>query len=119
MPLPVISFSRQVVRIALLVMLFQFICPAFLPIRAQHDQVSAKVTVSVEHSALVIPWLLKEKDETEINESVSDSETAPLLDLTSHSLHLTATHGHVHGHRYEGNSVANARLFSMFCTLLI
>lgn len=119
LPYPMTGISKQIVRIALLVMLFQFVCPAFLPIVTQRDAVSKETTVSVQHTSIVIPMLLKEKDEKENAEFSSDSDAAPLLDLSSHSLNLTAAHDNKHAEVYEEHGVTHPPLFRMFCTLLI
>ena len=67
LPYSMIAVTRQIVRLALFVMLFQFICPAFLPIVTQRDAVSKETSVSQQHTSIVIPLLLKEKDEKENN----------------------------------------------------
>jgi hypothetical protein len=114
-----IGISKQIVRIALLVMLFQFVCPAFLPIVTQQDTVSKDMTIRVQHTSIVVPLLLKEKDEKENAESASESDVAPLLDLSSHSFNLTAAHDNKHAEVYEEHGIAHPPLFRMFCTFLI
>ena len=111
--------SKQIVRIALLVMLFQFVCPAFLPIVTQRDAVSKETTIGVQHTSIVIPLLLKEKDEKETAEFTSDSDATPLLDLLTHSINLTAAHDHEHAAVYEEHSTTRPPLFRLLCTLLI
>ncbi len=45
-----------------------------------------------QHSSIVAPLLLKEKDEKEHDDFASISDLAPLLDLTAHSINLKASH---------------------------
>ena len=119
LPYSMIAVNRQIVRLALFVMLFQFICPAFLPIVTQRDAVSKETSVSQQHTSIVIPLLLKEKDEKENAEFTSNSDPAPLLDLSSHSINLTAAHDIKHAEVYEEHGLTRPPLFQMLCTLVI
>lgn len=114
-----INVTKQIVRTALFVMLFQFICPAFLPIVTQRDSISKETSVSTQHTSIVVPLLLKEKDEKENAEFTSDSDAAPLLDLSSHGSNLTAAHDNKHAAVYEEHGIARPPLIRMLCTLLI
>jgi hypothetical protein len=114
-----IGVSRQIVRIALFVMLFQFICPAFLPIVSQRGAVSKETTVSQQHTSIVAPLLLKEKDEKENAEFTSNADPAPLLDLSSHSINLTAAHDIKHAEVYEEHGITRPPLFQLLCTFMI
>jgi Na+-translocating ferredoxin:NAD+ oxidoreductase RnfG subunit len=114
-----IGVSKQIVRIAILVMLFQFVCPAFLPIVTQRDAVSKETTISEQHTSIVVPLLLKEKDEKENAEFTSESDATPLLDLLTHSINLTAAHDHKHAAVYEEHGTTRPPLFRMLCTLVI
>jgi len=114
-----IGVSKQIVRIALLVMLFQFVCPAFLPIVSQRDAVSKETTISEQHTSIVAPLLLKEKDEKENAEFTSDSAATPLLDLLTHSINLTAAHDNKQASVYDEHGMPRPPIFRMLCTLVI
>ena len=107
-------------KIALVLMLFQFLAPAFLPIVLQGTSNRDKLVYHVQHSSIVAPLLLKEKDEKEHEEFFSISGLAPLLDLTVHSSNLTASHKGKYTyfsneHRYDSGPT----LFTINCSFLI
>lgn len=79
-------------RVALLLMLFQFFAPSFLPLIVQEIPHKNKPTLHVQHSSIVAPLLLKEKDEKSHEKHLTETNVAAILDLTVHSLNLTATH---------------------------
>jgi len=114
-----LRISKQIVRIALLVMLFQFVCPAFISIVVQQIPTSKEVTFSVQHTSIVAPMLLKEKDEQEKEEFLFVSDSALLLDFTSHSINLTASHNNKSAGVTEVHSTLHPPLLTMFCTLQI
>jgi hypothetical protein len=114
-----IGISRQIVRVALLVLLFQFVGPAFLPVITQEISVSKETTISVQHTSIVVPMFLKENDEKESAAFSSESAATPLLDLSSHSFNLTAVHDNKHAEVYEAHGVLHPPLITLFCTLLI
>ena len=84
--------SKQIMRVALLLMLFQFFAPSFLPLIVQEISHKQEPTLHVQHSSIVAPLLLKEKDEKNHEEHLTVTNVAAILDLTVHSLNLTATH---------------------------
>jgi len=114
-----LSISKQVVRIALMVMLFQFVCPAFMSIVVQQIPTSKEITFSVQHTSIVAPMLLKEKDEQENEEFLVISNSAPLLDFTSHTINLIASHDNKSAAITEVHSTIQPLPFTMFCTLQI
>src|SRR3990170_1059047 len=115
--------SKEMMKIALLLMLFQFLAPAFLPIALQGTSKLDKLVYHVQHNSIVAPLLLKEKeekDEKEHEEFFSISGLAPLLDLTAHSSNLTASHKgkgtyFSNEHRYD----SGPSLFTINCSFLI
>jgi hypothetical protein len=96
-----VRISKQIMRLALLLMLFQFFAPAFLPLVVQQVPNTKITSIHVQHSALVAPLLLKEKDEKEHDDFASISNLAPLLDLTAHSINLTASHKGKHNYFHQ------------------
>ena len=112
--------SKEIMKIALVLMLFQFLAPAFLPIVLQGTSNRDKLVYHAQHSSIVAPLLLKEKDEKEHEEFFSISGLAPLLDLTAHSSNLTASHKgkctyFSNEHRYD----SGPSLFTINCSFLI
>lgn len=114
-----LKLSRHIVRMAIVVMLFQFVCPAFISIVVQQIPSSRETCFSVQHTSIVAPMLLKEKDEQESSEFVVETNCAPLLDLLSHSSNLTATHQDKYSESREEHPLAQPPLFTMFCSFLI
>ncbi len=82
-------------RLVLVIIIFQFIAPAFISVVAQDTQPSKETSgYHAQHSSIIVPILLKEKEETE--ESTSDDfshvDFIPLIDFTDHSFALTELH---------------------------
>ncbi len=107
-------------KIALVLMLFQFLSPAFFSIAVQGGFNHEKLVYHVAHNSIVAPQLLKENDEKEHEEFSSASGLTQLLDLTVHSSNLTAFHKGKYTyfsdeHRYDSRPA----LFTINCTFLI
>jgi hypothetical protein len=115
-----VRISKQIMKVALLLMLFQFFAPAFLPLVVQQVPHSKTTSIDVQHSSIVAPLLLKEKDEREHDGFASISNLAPLLDLTAHSINLSASHQEKpnYFHHDLWYDLAPA-LFTRLCTFLI
>lgn len=111
--------SKQIVRIALVMMLFQFLSPAFVPLVVQEIPTDKAIAYSVQHSSIVVPMLLKEKDEKEDGEFFSVSNSTPLLDLTSHSFNLTASHESKYSISSDKHKFPQPPLSTLYCTFLI
>lgn len=91
------GISRQLMRIVLLALLFQFLSPAFFTVITQSDSLIDDhhgVVLHAHHSSIVVPQLLKEKDETEeYKTDILDLvDFFPLIDFTDHSFVLTQLH---------------------------
>jgi ABC-type Zn2+ transport system substrate-binding protein/surface adhesin len=101
-------------------MLFQFFAPAFLPLVVQQVPHTKTTSIHVQHSSVVAPLLLKEKDEREHDDFASISNLAPLLDLTAHSINLTASHKGKHNYFHQDlwYDLAPA-IFTRLCKFLI
>lgn len=90
------GISRQLMRIVLLALLFQFLSPAFFTVIQSSGVVDGHhgAILHAHHSSIVVPQLLKEKDETEeYKADVLDLvDFFPLIDFTDHSFVLTQLH---------------------------
>jgi hypothetical protein len=92
------GISRQLMRIVLLALLFQFLSPAFFTVITQSSggvvEDHHSVVLHAHHSSIVIPQLLKEKDETEeFKADVLDLvDFFPIIDFTDHSFVLAQLH---------------------------
>jgi hypothetical protein len=115
--------AMQLMRVAFLLLLFQFVAPAFLPVTTQgfdSDQKSV-VTLHTEHTSILIPILLKEKEEKEeLDDRANDLKLLPLIDFTDHSQVLTELHEFKHhfipvGQQYDHEPP----LFTLHCTFTI
>jgi hypothetical protein len=102
-----------------MVMLFQFVCPAFLSIVVQEIPTSRETCFSVQHTSIIAPMLLKEKDEQEGSEVLVETKFAPLLDLSRHSSNLTASHKNKYARFHTQDALEQPPLFTMFCSFLI
>jgi len=107
------------VRIGLVLMVFQFLAPAFMPVVVQ-EMPSDKVTAyHAQHNSVIAPMFLKEKDEKEHEEFFSITGSTQLLDLTSHSFNLAASHASRQLIVQDDYRLPHQPLFSLFCTFLI
>lgn len=83
-------------RVVLIALLLQFLLPVFLPIVTQAGDMredAHATAVHAHHSSIVIPQLLKEKDdETELNDDTILIDYVALIDFTDHSFVLTRFH---------------------------
>lgn len=114
------QISKQIMRIALLLMLFQFFAPSFFPLIVREVSSSKGTNYHVQHNSIVAPLLLKEKEEKEHEENVFTPSQTPLLDFTDHSTNLTATHtGKSNYLHSELLYDLHPALFTCYCTFLI
>lgn len=111
--------SKQLVRIAILLMLFQSVAPAFIPVVAQEIPNNKTATLHVQHNSIVAPLFLKENEEKENSEFLSVSQPAPLLDLNTHSHNLTASHSNKYSDSVFCNRYPQPSRHTLFCSFLI
>ena len=105
---------------ALLLMLFQIFAPSFFPLIVQQTSHKDEVNVHVQHSSIVAPLLLKEKDEKSHEEHLNVSNLAAILDLTVHSINLTATHTRKQNYFHQDLRYnLQPSLFARLCSFLI
>jgi hypothetical protein len=115
-----VKISTLMMRIALLLMLFQFLAPSFFPIVAQDSPNTRETNYHTQHNSIVTPLLLKEKDEKELEENSYARNQTLILDFTIHSLNLKATHSRTSN--YVPSDVlydSHPALFASYCTFLI
>lgn len=84
--------SRQVMRTALLLMLFHFFAPLSLTNVTPDVTLSKETIYQVQHNSIATPVLLKEKDEKKFDTNTTYNAQIPLLDLAIHELNLRARH---------------------------
>ena len=114
--------SNQIVRIALLLVLFQFLSPAFIPVIGQEIPADRTTSFHVQHSSIVVPLFLKEKEEKEEKEDGEFffvASSAPLLDLTSHTFNLSISHSNKYSISSQPPGFAPPPLGPLFCTFII
>ena len=115
-----VRISKQIMRMALLLMLFQIFAPSFFPLIVQQTSHKNEVNVHVQHSSIVAPLLLKEKDEKSHEEHLNVSNLAAILDLTVHSINLTATHTRKQNYFHQDLRYnLQPSLFARLCSFLI
>jgi len=83
----------HIMRFVLVLLLFQFIAPAFPSVDAQDSVPDRETCVyhKLQHS-IIIPVLLKEKEETESRSDDSFTGVIPLIDFSDHSYVLAEFH---------------------------
>jgi len=111
--------SRHMVRMALVMMLFQFLSPAFIPMIVQEIPTEKATAYQVKHTLIVVPTFLKEKDEKEDRGVNTLNESAVILDFTNHSFNLTVSHSDKYSKFAEEDAFIPPPQFALLCTLLI
>lgn len=111
--------SKYMVRMALALMLFNFLSPAFIPLVVQEIPNDKATAYHAHHSSVIAPTFLKEKDEKDDVDIDTPQEPAALLDLTSHVFNLTVSHSNKYSTNAEEIAFVPPPRFSLFCTLLI
>jgi hypothetical protein len=104
---------------ALVLMLFNFLSPAFIPLVVQEIPTERATAVHAHHSSIIAPTFLKEKDEKDDVDIDTPQQAAALLDLTSHSFNLTVSHSNKYSISAEEVAFIPPPRISLFCTLLI
>jgi hypothetical protein len=108
-------------RIVLLLLLSQFIAPAFLPLVMPDINGSNNLfSYHPVHTSVLIPIILKEKEENEQEDAIQSFVPTQLIDFTDHSLALTQLHQSKHnvaccGQWYDHQPP----LFALHCTFII
>jgi len=111
--------SKYMVRMAIVLMLFQFLSPAFIPLVVQEIPTERPTAFHAQHSSIVAPMFLKEKDEKEDSEFSTITESAPILDLSRHSFNLAVSHSNKYSKSTEDVAFNQPPRFARFCSLLI
>lgn len=114
-----LRISMYIVRMALALMLFQFLSPAFIPLIVQEIPTEKATAYHAQHNSIVAPTFLKEKEEKEDNDLYTPNEPAAILDFTSHSFNLAVSHGNKYSKFAEILAFIQPPRFALFCTLLI
>ena len=82
----------HIMRFILVLLLFQFMAPVLPSASAQDDMPDHQTCVYPQHHALIMPVLLKEKEETESRSADSFAPSVPLIDFSDHSCVLAEFH---------------------------
>ena len=97
----------HIMRFIVVLLLFQFMAPAFTLVNTQGIGPNREACIWRQkcHS-LIIPVLLKEKEETESRGDDSFADCAPLIDFSAHTCVLAAFHTarstpFIHHHPYD------------------
>ena len=82
----------HIMRFVLVLLLFQFIAPGLIPVSAQATRSNRDIYIyDQQHHSLVMPVLLKEKEETESRDDAF-ADVAPLIDFSDHRYVLAEFH---------------------------
>ncbi|MBT1710180.1 hypothetical protein KK062_18180 [Fulvivirgaceae bacterium PWU5] len=87
--------SRSLMRVVLMALLLQILAPVFLPIvTLAADIQNDHAVLHAHHSPIVIPQLLKEKedDETGLSHDLWVTDYITLIDFSDHTRILTQSH---------------------------
>ena len=116
------SNAMQLMRIVLLLLLFQFLSPAFIPVTGQGFDPEGQQSLSLhlEHNAIPVPLILKEKEENEFEKNITSLVLTQLIDFTDHSQALTEFHElKANSTPFQGHHNHKLPLFTLFCTYII
>jgi hypothetical protein len=98
----------HIMRVVLVLTLFQFFAPVFFTVSAQGvDPAQEKCDYHPAHNSIVLPVLLKEKEETELRAGdAGDTDSIPLIDFSDHGFVLAELHASkftpfVYSYRYN------------------
>jgi hypothetical protein len=97
----------HIMRVVLVLTLFQFFTPVFFTVSAQDADPNKEIGgYHPTHNSIVIPVLLKEKEETESRVDDADTDFIPLIDFSDHSFVLAEHHASrltpfVYRYRYD------------------
>lgn len=112
--------TSNIMRTIFLLLIFQLIAPAFLPVAQSFETEHEKPTsIQTHHSSILLPLL--EKEENEHEESLSHfALTQLIIDFSDHTLALAVLHESTIdnvqvGIRYDHQPP----LFNIFCAFLI
>jgi hypothetical protein len=84
---------KHIMRFVLALIVFQFIAPIFVSVVAQGAELNRETSgYHSPHNSIIIPMLLKEKEETEARAETFDIDFVPLIDFKDHSFVLTELH---------------------------
>jgi hypothetical protein len=114
---PMSRLTKRVMKVALTMVLFQFLAPALL-LSPRGVQNQDQTSYSLQHNLLVVPVLLKEKDEADTEKSLPGSKQILLLDLIAHYSNLKTTcckYIFLRTHSYD----SQPRLFALYRVYLI
>jgi hypothetical protein len=105
-------------RIALALMLFEFLSPAFMPLIVLEIPAERTTVYQTQHHSIVLPAFLTEKEEKEDCDTQKD-KTAAIIDFICHNLNLAATHGNKYSKFAKERLFIRVTGFELFCILLI
>jgi hypothetical protein len=115
-----VSTSRQVMVIVLLLMLFQFFAPSLFRVDVQEILNPKQSVYQVQDSSIPAPLFLKEKDEKEQKITSIGRNQPQLLDLAVHSINLEASHSDPTYYFHSETLYETCpQLFTYNCTFLI
>jgi len=107
------------IRLAIALMLFQFLSPAFIPLVVQEIPTDKPVSFYEQHGSIVSLTFLKEKEEKDENKVSTINAPAPILDFASHSFNLIASHSNRYSNSAREVAFDQSQRLTLFCTLLI
>jgi len=111
-----------IMRMGFFLLLFQLVSPAFLSFSTAslESQNNRQLTLHTEQTPCIIPLLLKEKEEKEIEDSVEEFTIAQLIDFSDHRLVITELHEFKYNLLYFGQwHNHQPPLFTLFCSYII
>jgi hypothetical protein len=112
--------TSNIMRTIFLILIFQLIAPAFLPVAQSFETEHEKPTsIQTHHSSILLPLL--EREENEHEESLSHfTLTQLIIDFTDHTFALAVLHEFTHNSvQFDIRYNHQLPLFNMFCAFLI
>ena len=84
--------SLHITRIVVLLLMAQFTTPAFRPAVLVDEDNRNRIVYQPVHTSVLIPLVLKKKEENKFKDGILSFVSAPLIDFTDHTLALTRLH---------------------------
>lgn len=111
--------SKGLIRFVLLLLIVQFVTPAFAQVVTQDSRSNEKLSLTSQHdSAIGLAVFLKENSEEKSEEDEKPLFTAELIDFSF--LTEVLTQSHTRGHWDLGNQrLITQPLFKIHCTYII
>lgn len=111
--------SKILIRLVLLLLIIQFVTPAFAQVGTPDNPINEKNSYKTQHdSGIAISVFLKESSEEKSEADEKSHLTAALIDFSFHSISLNQLHTNFYSH-FCNERLISGPLFKLLCVFLI